>query len=336
MKILMLADLHFGVRSDSPFFRTKIENLFTQVVKYISDNVIHHVFILGDLMDKRKSCDYSTINFMIEQLERIVNAGCHIDILVGNHDSYFKNTLELNSPNILLKLQNQIKVYDKPTDVNGICVVPWICQDNYDECMRVIDKSRSKICFGHFELNGFQYNKSTISSGGMDVDFLKRFDIVLTGHYHIKSNQGKIYYLGTAIQTTWDDYNQVKGFHIFDTETMELTFVENPDSVFMILTDLENLTECKDKIIRIVIDSTVEKKDLDKYLQKVYDMNPHDVKVIHNEKLVDMMTEESDVDCVNTRQSIVNCSSYYIDDDMDEKKMNNIIDEVYVEAVNLK
>ena len=337
MKLLMLADIHFGVRSDSPFFRKKHEEFFSGVIEYLENNDIDKVFILGDVMDKRKSCDYSTIKYAISQLDEIAYLGFEINILVGNHDSYFKNTLEINSPKMLFRpdLNPMYKVYDKPVDVDGICIIPWICDDNYDDCMNIIKNSKSEVCFGHFELNGFQYNKSTISSGGMDAEFLSKFKTVITGHYHLKSNNKNVFYLGSPIQMNWDDYMTPKGFHVFDTETNVLKFFENKESIFKILHNMEDFGECTDKIVRVVVDSDVDKKKLDSYLRKLQETNPHDVKVIYNQK--EKVVEESvKIDCVNTKQSIVNFSPMYIEEDMSEEKMNNIINEVYIEALNLE
>ena len=58
----------------------------------------------------------------------------------------------------------------------------------------------------------------------------KRFEKVISGHFHKKSDDGHIYYLGTQYEIMWSDYN--KDFHIFDTETRELERIENPLKIF--------------------------------------------------------------------------------------------------------
>ena len=55
---------------------------------------------------------------------------------------------------------------------------------------------------------------------------------LLSGHFHKKSDDGQIYYLGTQYEMTWSDYNCPKGFHIFDTNTRDLTRVSNPVKMF--------------------------------------------------------------------------------------------------------
>ena len=54
-----------------------------------------------------------------------------------------------------------------------------------------------------------------------DPETYERFEKVISGHFHKKSDDGHIYYCGTQYEMTWSDYNCPKGFHIFDTQTRE-------------------------------------------------------------------------------------------------------------------
>ena len=38
--------------------------------------------------------------------------------------------------------------------------------------------------------------------------------------------------MGNPYEITWADYNDPRGFHIYDTETMETEFIPNPYSMF--------------------------------------------------------------------------------------------------------
>jgi DNA repair exonuclease SbcCD nuclease subunit len=53
------------------------------------------------------------------------------------------------------------------------------------------------------------------------VSFLK-FELVMSGHFHTKSQKGNITYLGNTYQMYWNDYADQRGFHIFDTDTLKL------------------------------------------------------------------------------------------------------------------
>ena len=79
--------------------------------------------------------------------------------------------------------------------------------------------------------------------------------MVFSGHFHHKSDNGTIYYLGNPYQTNWMDYKDPRGFHMFDFETRELTFIENPYEMFhkYFYNDLEWTVE------------TVQAEDFDKW-----------------------------------------------------------------------
>ncbi len=145
----------------------------------------------------------------------------------------FPNTLEVNSPDLLLRdYKDHVILYDKPTEWMDIDIIPWICKDNELEIADFIKRSDKHVCFGHFELAGFEMDRGNICHDGMDPSVLNKYDLVLSGHFHHKSNNGSIVYVGTPGEMTWSDYNDDRGFHILDTETRELTFVQNPDKMF--------------------------------------------------------------------------------------------------------
>lgn len=334
MKLLLISDIHFGVRSESPYFREQHGRLFDQIVGYLKEHFIDDIWVLGDVFDKRKNGDYATIKFAMEQFSRL-EPYCHrIRMLVGNHDSYYKNTLLINSLKLIFR-KECYDIHDSPHDDGEICIIPWICDDNYDACMETIRKSSSDICFGHFELAGFQYNKSTVASEGMDSSILSKFQTVLTGHYHIRSSRGNIHYLGSPIQLTWDDYNLFKGFHVFDTVTHKLEFIRNNDIVYMVYNYGDRIFPNRNMIVRVLVDGDVGKDDVDRYVEKVKVTEPYDLKVIFSPSKKDLSESESKIDCVDTRQSLTNFSSDYIEPDMSTEKMDSIIDGVYNEAVNM-
>ena len=81
---------------------------------------------------------------------------------------------------------------------------------------------------GHLELNGFAVNNMVTMDHGTPADVFKRFDRVYSGHFHTRSHQDEIYYLGNPYELYWHDVEETKGFHFFDTETLEHTPIDNP------------------------------------------------------------------------------------------------------------
>jgi DNA repair exonuclease SbcCD nuclease subunit len=153
-------------------------------------------------------------------------------------------------------------------------LLPWIADNNRDETMKVIERSACSIVLGHLEIAGFQMFKGSLSAEGLAADVFDRFELVMSGHYHHKSELGPIHYLGAPYPMIWSDYRDPRGFHLFDTKTHELTFIENPYSLFM----------------RIVYDDQDQRHDYIKELvQSIQqpDSNYHDayVKVVVRSKV---------------------------------------------------
>ena len=156
--------------------------------------------------------------------------------LIGNHDIYYKNTLRVNAPTELLGEYENIIVYDEPTTVvfDGlpILLLPWICDENYEESLRVVTQSSADVCMGHLELNGFEAHPGHVMNNGMDVKHFSNFKKVFSGHYHMKSTKKNVTYLGNPYQLYWNDYGTKRGFHVFNTESLRTTFYRNPFDTF--------------------------------------------------------------------------------------------------------
>jgi DNA repair exonuclease SbcCD nuclease subunit len=94
-------------------------------------------------------------------------------------------------------------------------------------------ESKAQICFGHFEIAGFEMDRGNVCDHGLDKKTLSKYDIVLSGHFHHKSTDGNITYVGTPYEMTWSDYNDNKKVFISLIPIQEnLTFVKNPIYMF--------------------------------------------------------------------------------------------------------
>ena len=64
--------------------------------------------------------------------------------------------------------------------------------ETYDKSMEMIKKSTSKVAMGHLELSGFYMFRGIKNDSGLDKSIFKKFKQVYTGHYHTRSDDGKI------------------------------------------------------------------------------------------------------------------------------------------------
>ena len=326
MKIALITDTHWGVRNDNIAFlentKTFLDNIF---FPYLDEHSIKNIIHLGDLVDRRKYINFYTANrvrkdFLLPLDER----GITMDIIAGNHDTYFKNTNEINSLTELVDQKyNGISIYYEPIekvyDGVKILLLPWICDDNRERTYKIMETTDAQICMGHLELQGFEMYKGSPISDGMDPGSFGRFDVVCSGHYHHRSSNGHIFYLGSHGEFTWSDYQDHRGFHIFDTETRELKFIQNPYKMFKklwyndknedFLKTKINYSEYAGSIVRVIIQNKTNPFWFDKFIENIEQQNPVEIQIVEDHLNLNL---EEDSDIVDEAESTVDIFKKYI------------------------
>jgi hypothetical protein len=180
---------------------------------------------------------------------------------------------------------------------------------------------------------------ANIKSHGMDKSKLKRFEAVYSGHYHTKSTQDNITYLGTQFELSWSDAGDPKYFHIFDTDTREMAPVRNPNNLYQkLIWDDEpvKLREdmIKGKYIKVVVTSKKDLFEFDKFLEKVYNFNPYEVKVLETfEEYTGDNVEDEKISTVDTT-TLLNSYVDATETDLNNDTLKKMLQELYVEAQN--
>jgi DNA repair exonuclease SbcCD nuclease subunit len=347
LKIALLTDTHWGARNDSPVFDAFFEKYYKEVFfPYLDEHNITTVVHLGDAFDKRKYINFQTLkNCKRYFFDKVNQRNIDLHIIAGNHDCFHKNTNDVNAIDLLLTEYPGIKTYSTldyvEFDGTKILLMPWICSDNYDVSVNELKNAKTDIVFGHFEIAGFPMYKGTSNEHGFSSDLFDRFDIVYSGHFHHRSTNGNITYLGTSYEITWSDYDDLKGFHIFDTDTRKLTFVPNPNSMFVKYhyddsfdqSDID-YEQFAGKYVKILIISKRDIAEFDKFMSRVHKQNPIDLKIIE-----DFSEFESDVvddDNIDIEDTVNILSSYVdsIDTDADKDRIKATLKSLYLEALN--
>ena len=346
MKIALLTDTHFGARKANKVFHDYFEKFYDDIFfPTIKERKIKNIIHLGDSFDNRKNVDFWALDWAKKVVyDRLEEYNTQVYTIVGNHDVYYKNTNDVNAVDALLSSYKNIIYYSSPTevDIDGFqtLLLPWICQDNYEESIQAIKNSKSKILFGHLELNGFALFPGVIQTNahmGLNPSYFQHFDVVFSGHYHTRSNDGKIFYLGNPYQMYWNDADDPRGFHIFDTETFKLEFIQNPYNMFEKVyyddTDhkLFDARYLKDKIVKIIVRNKSSQFEFDKFVDKINKSGCVDLKIVENFAIDDEDVEFTQEECENT----VTLLNKYIDDsdfDLDKSIVKEIMQEVYREA----
>ena len=99
MKIAILNDTHFGVRNDSEAFRDYQLKFFNDIFfPYIKKHNIKTLVHLGDVVDRRKFINHQTASVWRKAFWDVLwKEKIDTHIIIGNHDTYFKNTNEVNA-----------------------------------------------------------------------------------------------------------------------------------------------------------------------------------------------------------------------------------------------
>ena len=181
MKIALLNDTHFGCRNDSPAFIEYQNRFYNEVFfPYIRENNINTLIHLGDVVDRRKFINHNTAhNFKNNFWKRLEEYNIDTHIIIGNHDTYYKNTNEVNALQNL-NINKNAKIYTAATDVTidglDILFLPWICDDNYDDSLYSIDNSTTTVAMGHLEVKGFEMHKGHFNDHGLEKTQFNKFE----------------------------------------------------------------------------------------------------------------------------------------------------------------
>ena len=356
MKVCILGDAHFGMRNDSISFLDYGEKFYKETFfPFLIENNIKTIIQVGDFFDRRKYINFYTLKRTKEMfLNKLVEYNINMIVLAGNHDTYHKNTNQVNSLDLLLREYDNITVIDTPQTihlnyadvVSDVCIIPWICADNYQNCLSEIKNTSSDICIGHFEIAGFAMHQGMPNYEGLDRNIFNKFDTVFSGHYHHRSRQDNIVYVGTPMEMTWQDYNDPRGFHIFDLVNRTLKFIENPNVMFHRITyddKEESITEINNKeldkftgtYVKVVVLNKTNPYLFDKFMAKLYDVNPIDVTIV--EDFTDL-TEGVEDDMLDQAEDTMTIINKFVDgikeDHIDNEKLKMVLKELYIEALN--
>jgi len=347
MKIAIINDTHWGARNDSPAFINYFNRFYEEVFfPYLKENNINTLIHLGDVVDRRKFINHNTAhNFKLNFWDKIEQLKIDTHILLGNHDTYYKNT---NTVNALqnLNLPKNTKIYTSHDTVSfeglEILLLPWICDDLTETTLYAIENSTAQIVMGHLEIKGFEMHKGHLNEQGLDKSLFKRFEKVISGHFHKKSDDGHIYYLGAPYEITWSDYKCPKGFHIFDTKTRELTRIPNPLRIHkkLIYNDKvedynkKNLKDFENTFVKLFISNKTDSDMFDKFVEKFHnEINVHELNII--EDLSSDITSSVKDNILEQGEDTLTFLGNYIDQietTLDKNKLKKFAKELYAEA----
>jgi len=352
LKVAVLNDTHCGIRNSSEIFLNNAASFYSDIFfPYCQEHNIEQIIHLGDFYDHRKFVNFKALNHNRKHfLDPLRKYNMKMDIIPGNHDTYFKNTNDLNSlKECLGHYMNEIHIIMEPTVLEygslKIAMLPWINNENYAESMKFITNCEADWLGGHLELNGFEMMRGIKNSHGMDHKTFSRFEMVLTGHFHAASHQDNIWYLGSQLEFFWSDAHDPKYFHIIDTESREVEKVLNPYTLFhkVLYNDSEidynnyNVSNLDGKFVKVVVINKADSFVFDRFIDRIQNRDIHELKIAENfsEFIGENVGVDDNINFDDT-QEIVDTYIDAVDTDLDKDRIKVQMRELMTEAQALE
>lgn len=347
MKLGLITDTHYNFKKANKSFHDYFAKFYNDIFfPKLEERNIKAVVHLGDAFDNRKGVDYWALEWAQKNVyDRFKELGILVYNIVGNHDCYHKNTNDVNAIDLLLQEYDNVIPISSPKEfcIDGLdtLMLPWICTDNREKTDYLLKNTQAKVVFSHLELSGFVAYPGHIMKEGMDASIFKKFDRVYSGHYHTKSDDGKIYYLGNPYQMFWNDVDDTRGFHIFDTDTYELEYFKNPYNMFerVYYEDNDykkfNTSYLEEKIVKVVVRQKSNQLKFDKFIDKILKANPLDLKIV---EIIDV--NDGDVDCEEiSAEDTLSILDKYVEEaefNLDKMIVKKLLRDVYKEALEIE
>jgi DNA repair exonuclease SbcCD nuclease subunit len=352
MKIAIIADTHAGARNDSPRFDAYFRKFFDEVFfprlkKENIDTIIH----LGDIFDRRKYVNFQTLsNVRSYFFDRLRQENIHMFVIAGNHDTFYKNTNDVNSIRLLMGEyieRGDVTVFDKsPAEriIGGqnFLFVPWICAATEQNAAAMIRTASDKdICIGHFELDGYQMFQGIRNEGGMNRKLLSGFRMVLTGHFHTRSTEDNIHYTGSPYEYTWSDHEDPRGFHILDTKTTEMEFIVNPSRMFHKIyynedEPLPNPSRYNGCCVKVIVMKKTDFGKFEQFIAEMYQQNVEELTI--HEDLTDFAGGDVADEKLNMEDTMTLLDGFVdeTNSEKDKTRLKNLLKGLYIEAQSLE
>ena len=348
MLIAILTDIHFDVRGGSQFFLDRYNDFFeNQFFPYMLEHKITTLLIGGDTWESRKHINVNSMYHAKRMFfEKLEEHGIETISILGNHDVVYKNTNHVHSMEFVEDTYSNFRtIYDTDiVDFDGcpIGFVSWINKENFDERLKFIQTAQCDYLLGHFEINGFEMTKGHACENGLKASVFKNYAEVWSGHFHIRSKKGNIRYLGNPFQTNRGDIGYSRGFHVFDTDTKELDFIENEYNIYesIFYKDDTNIKEFdfsyyKDKIVIVYVESLLDANTdiLNIFMDKLNHV-AYKVEVEETKRIVVDNIDVDDVDIKSHTEIIADYVDNVMEEEVQRSKVKQIMIERYAECVN--
>lgn len=252
-KTILWSDLHMGEKGNSILFNKDCLDFIDFVIETAKKENIKRCFFLGDYFHVRSSINVNTLNFAISGIRKIADYFDEIVMILGNHDLYYRESLDVHSLEFVKEFPN-IKLIDKITKIDDATFVPFLVHDQWQEVSNIT----TPYIFGHFEIPGFLYNSMVEMPdvGELQAEsFQSSVQYIFSGHFHKRQMKRykrgyEIHYIGNCFPHNFSDANdRTRGVCIIEDGMEEPRYINWPDMPNYINMNLTDLLESPEEYI---------------------------------------------------------------------------------------
>lgn len=232
--VLLIGDTHNGANGNNARLLQQNVELYERIRKIIKAYNIDFCVDLGDFFDDREKIDVKTLGVVRNTM--LKDFPVPIYFIVGNHNLYYKNSSLVNNLTETIGDLPNVHIVDKFLNIPeaSLDLIPWINSSNAEYIAEKVKASTSKWCAGHFEFNGFQFDKTRVAEvkEKIPASCFHNYIQVFSGHYHTASNKGNITYVGSPVQLTWIDVDTEKRLIILNTDAGSRIELADPTPLY--------------------------------------------------------------------------------------------------------
>jgi len=351
-QVVLIGDAHIGARNGSPVVMEFQLKFFEEVVfPFMEKNGITDILQSGDIFDSRRYTNHTVLYHWYNRFFDVLEEkNYQLHMIIGNHDTAYKSTNEIASPNLFFSRYSNVHVYNEPSvysnDALEILMVPWICDDNRVSIMEKLNNPPCKWTLGHYEIKDMEMHKGQVSPEGMETKAFSKFEKVLSGHYHTRSDNGNIHYVGTPYEMTWIDWNDQKGFHTIDTSTLEIKFHKNPYTLFNKLyyddssgdknySKNFDLSGIENTYVKLVVVNKTDRYQFDKFVERLSAIHLEDLKIVEDMSDYSSDGVEDDKIEIEDTKSLLDSYVDAVDTELDRTKLKHMMRRLYKESLEV-
>lgn len=207
--ILIVGDPH--VRPDN---LAESEKLLEYVESTAKQYSVQTIVFLGDLFHTHRVIRMEVQNFWIKWAKRLGKIA-KVILMVGNHDQPGDDQSEgrMSALDVLKGIEG-VQVVDSPSIVEGMTFLPHTADQ--ERFAHWVSESNTPYLFCHQTFDGSQYENGFYAKDGLPLDYVKKFQQVISGHIHKGQEFGNVWYPGTARWDSISDANESKGLWLVE------------------------------------------------------------------------------------------------------------------------